>query len=80
LHGTDDSPTNRTLCERHPLDPLGLGDSHCFVEVVVRELGIDDGVAVLGKVGRLHAAGDGLPTVQEEDGHGDILEPAIGMI
>ena len=53
---------------------LGLGDPHGFVEIVIGESGIEDGVAVAGKVGRFAATGDGGPAVQEEDSHGDILQ------
>jgi hypothetical protein len=51
---------------------LGLGDPHRLLEVFVGQLGVDDGVAVSFEIGRLHAAWDRVPTVEEEDRHGAI--------
>jgi hypothetical protein len=48
----------------------GLGDPDGFGEVFVRQRRIDDLVAVVLQVGRLHAAWDGVPAVQKEDLHG----------
>jgi hypothetical protein len=56
---------------------LGLGDADGFRHVVVRELRIDDGVAVLGEVRRLDAAWDRLPAVQEKDFHE--VEPSFSL-
>src|SRR4051794_26769759 len=48
---------------------LGLGASDSLGEVFVRRLEVDDGVVVMGEARRFHAAWDGLPAVEEEDGH-----------
>src|SRR5262249_13357298 len=48
-----------------------------LLEILVRQLRVEDFVAVLGQVGRLDAAWDRLPAVEEEDSHGGIL-PAVG--
>ena len=39
-------------------------------EIIVIERRVNDGVAVILKVGRFDAAWDRLPTVKKEDGHG----------
>ena len=55
---------------RLPLIQLGLRDADGGVEVVVGEMGIEDGVAVVPEIGRLQAARSRLEAVEEEDGHG----------
>jgi hypothetical protein len=49
---------------------LGLGDSDSLIEVLVGEGRVEDLVAMLDQIGRLEAAGDLLPAVEEEDLHG----------
>ena len=61
-----DEPT--TTC-RLVLVELGLGDLDGLGEVLVGQLRVDDLVAVLGQEGRLDAAWDRLPAVEEEDFH-----------
>ena len=48
---------------------LGLGDADSFVEVVVGKSGINDFVAVRFQEGRLPAARNAGPAVEEEDSH-----------
>ena len=48
---------------------LGLGDSDGLGEILVRQLRIDDLVAVVFQEGRLDAAWNRLPAVEEEDFH-----------
>jgi hypothetical protein len=48
---------------------LLLGDLDGLEEVVVRQLRVDDLVAVLGQEGRLDASWDRVPAVQEVDFH-----------
>jgi hypothetical protein len=48
---------------------FALGDPDGLLEVLVRQLGIQDGVATLGQVGRFDAARNRLPAVEEEDFH-----------
>jgi hypothetical protein len=55
---------------------LGLGGADGLVEVIVIEGRVKDLVTVLDQVGRLHAAGDRVPAVEEEDFHGS--EPRSG--
>lgn len=47
---------------------LGLGDPNSFVEVIIGQLGIEDGVAVARQECRLDALGKGLQAVEEEGG------------
>lgn len=49
---------------------LGLSDANSGFKIVIRKMGIKDGVAVGLEVGRLEAAWRRLPTVKEEDSHG----------
>jgi hypothetical protein len=49
------------------LGELDLGDLGGLPEVVVGQFRVDDLVAVLGQEGRLDAAWDRVPAVQEED-------------
>ena len=48
---------------------LVLGDPDGQDEVFIRQLRVDDLVAVLGEDGRFDAARDRLPAVEEEDFH-----------
>jgi hypothetical protein len=52
---------------------LGLGHAHRLLEVLVRQLRVDDLVALLRQERRLDAARDRLPAVQEEDLHGVVV-------
>lgn len=45
---------------------LRLGDPHGLLEVLVGQLWIDDHVAVVLKVGRLHTARNRLPAVEQK--------------
>ena len=47
---------------------LSLGDSDSLSKVVVRQLGVDDGVAVILQVRRFDATWDRMPAVEDEDG------------
>src|SRR5580658_6419576 len=49
---------------------LCLGDLDRLVEILIRQFRVDDLVAVLRQEGRLDAAWDGLPAVEEEDFQG----------
>jgi hypothetical protein len=49
---------------------LGLGGADGLVEVIVIEGRVEDLVTVLDQVGRLHAAGDRMPAVEEQELHG----------
>ncbi|MEX1231924.1 MAG: hypothetical protein WEB58_16885 [Planctomycetaceae bacterium] len=46
-----------------------LGDHESGIEIVVGEGRVENGVAVLGEIGRFDAAGDAVPAVEEEDSH-----------
>jgi hypothetical protein len=48
---------------------FGLGGADGLVEVVVIEGRVDDLVAMIGEVGRLDAARNRMPAVEEEDSH-----------
>ena len=48
---------------------LGLGDADGGVEVVVRQGRVQDLMAVVLQVGRLHAAWGRLPAVEEKNSH-----------
>src|SRR5664279_4056278 len=48
----------------------GLGNPHRLVEVVIRQGWVENGVAVLVEIGRLHAAWCRIPAVKEKDEHG----------
>ena len=49
---------------------LGLGDADGLLHVLIGQRRVDDLVAVVFQVGRLHAAWDRVPAVQEKDFHG----------
>jgi hypothetical protein len=46
---------------------LGLGNSDGLVEIIVRKSGVDDLVASVFQLVRLHAANDAVPAVQKKD-------------
>jgi len=71
--GNGPAPRRADNHRRLVLVELGLGDPDGIGEIFVRQLGIDDLVAVLGQLRRLHAAWDRLPAVQEEDSHGVVV-------
>ena len=48
---------------------LGLGDPYGFLKIVVGQLGIENRVAVVLEIGRLHAARCRIRAVEEEDFH-----------
>jgi hypothetical protein len=58
VHGDGPSPAGADDGLGPVLVELGLGDLHGLLEVLVRQLRVEDGVAVAGQVARLDAARD----------------------
>ena len=67
-HGTAPAGTDNDI--GLVLVELGLGDADGRIEIVVGQGRVQDLVAVVLEVGRLHAARCRLPAVEEEDSHG----------
>ena len=69
VHGDGPAPARPDDDLGLVLVELGLGDADGLGEVVVGQRRVDDLVAVVLQVGRLHAARDRVPAVEEEDLH-----------
>ena len=70
IHGHGPAPAGTDDDIRAVPVELGLGDANGGVEIVVGQGRVQDFVAVVLEIGRLHAARRRLPAVEEEDFHG----------
>ena len=69
VHGDGAAPA-RSHDDFGPLSiKLGLGDLDCTLKVFIRKFRVVDLVTTFTQEGWLDAAGDGLPTVQEQNLH-----------
>lgn len=69
VHGQSAAPARADDDLRLVGVEFGLSYAHCCGEILVIERRVDDLAAMPGKVGRLHTARHGIPTVKEENSH-----------